>query len=155
MTKPKPSKNSAPTPHDIWLAGLSALTQAQAQGQKAVENIVAQGEALQSQAQEQWSEMTQRVGNPFAAVPGSSGLEGVFEQRVSHALQALGIPSAKDVQELRAEIAALKAQLNSLKPASTGSTATQRTPPPVKTPAKKAAAKKAKATAASTNQRPR
>jgi len=137
MTKPKPTQNPASlTPHDIWLAGLSALTQAQAQRQKAVEKIVAQGEALQSQAQEQWSEMTQRVGNPFAAVPSSSGLEGVFEQRVAHALQALGIPSAKDVQALRAEIDALKAQLESLQQATASA-------PSAKPAVKKAVAKKA------------
>ena len=101
--------------HDIWMAGLGALSKAQAQGQKAVQDLVAQGENFQQQAQAQWSEMTQRMVNPFsAAAPAVNKLEGIFEQRVAQALHAMGMPNAADVRALQEEVLALNARVAAL-----------------------------------------
>ena len=144
---PKPTKTPPSfNPQEVWLAGLSAINQAQAQGQKAVKELVAQGEALQSQAQHQWSEIAQRVGNPFAAAtPPLSRLEGIFEQRVSQALQALGVPTAQEVNALRDEIAALRAELASQArtPTSTTRAASTKSPTPRSAKRTGAAAKRA------------
>jgi poly(hydroxyalkanoate) granule-associated protein len=119
-------------PQEVWLAGLSALHQAQAQGQKAVQELVAQGEALQSQAQHQWQEIAQRVSNPFAAAPTVSRLEGIFEHRVAQALQAIGVPTAQEVNALREDIALLKAQLADLPSAPKKTRASAKSAPSVK-----------------------
>lgn len=101
--------------HEIWMAGLGALSKAQAQGQKAVQDLVAQGESFQQNAQAQWSELTQRMVNPFAAAaPTVNKLEGIFEQRVAQALHALGMPNAADVRALQEEVLALNARLAAL-----------------------------------------
>lgn len=119
-------------PQEVWLAGLSALSQAHSQGQKAVQDLVAQGEALQNKAQAQWSEMAQRVSNPFgSATPPTSRLESIFEQRVAQALQALGVPTAQEVKALRQEVADLKAQIAAAQPSAVRTSR----------PAKKAAAR--------------
>ena len=100
---------------DVWLAGLGALSQAQQRGQKAVHELLAQGENLQSQAQQQWGELTQRMANPFtAAAPTVSKLEGIFEQRVAQALHAMGMPNAADVRALQEEVLALNARVAAL-----------------------------------------
>ena len=137
--QPSPSMN----PQEVWLAGLSALHQAQAQGQKAVQELVAQGETLQSQAQHQWQEIAQRVSNPFAvAAPTVSRLEGIFEHRVAQALQAIGVPTAQEVNALREDIALLKAQLADLPSAPKKPRASAKSAPSVKAKMK---AKKASA----------
>ena len=101
--------------HEIWMAGLGALSKAQAQGQKAVQDLVSQGESFQQQAQAQWNEMTQRMVNPFAAAaPAVNKLEGIFEQRVAQALRAMGMPNAADVRALQEEVLALHARLAAL-----------------------------------------
>jgi len=58
-------------------------------------------------------------------------LENIFEDRVAKALHRMGMPSAQDLQDLQARIAALEAQLGS-KPA-----ATKKTPAKSKTSAAK------------------
>ena len=120
MTKRKadPSSEHPFNPHEVWMAGLSALSQAQQQGRQAVQDLVQQGEALQQQAQAQWTELTQRMTNPFAAVaPSASKLEGIFEQRVAQALHAMGMPNAADVRALQEEVLALHARLAALEQA--------------------------------------
>jgi poly(hydroxyalkanoate) granule-associated protein len=120
MTKRKapPSPDLPFKPHEVWMAGLSALTQAQQQGRQAVQDLVQQGEALQQHAQAQWSELTQRMANPFAAVaPSANKLEGIFEQRVAQALHGMGMPNAADVRALQEEVLALNARLAALEQA--------------------------------------
>ena len=115
MKKPEDPPTNPFNAQEIWLAGLGALSQAQQRGQKAVQELVSQGEALQSQAQMQWGELTQRMANPFAAaVPTMSKLEGIFEQRVAQALHAMGMPNAADVRALQEEVLALNARVAAL-----------------------------------------
>ncbi len=148
MSSKSKKSDSSLNPQDVWLAGLSALHQAQAQGQKAVQDLVAQGEALQSQAQHQWNEIAQRVGNPFAAAaPAVSRLEGIFEHRVAQALQAIGVPTSQEVKALQAEMAQLKAQIAALQAAPEGTPRTKST--------KASAARSSQATSARSRPRSR
>lgn len=127
--------------HEIWMAGLGALSKAQAQGQKAVQDLVAQGESFQQNAQAHWSELTQRMVNPFAAAaPTVNKLEGIFEQRVAQALHAMGMPNAADVRALQEEVLALKARLAALEVTPTPSVKAKSPSPAASSP--KAAAKK-------------
>ena len=58
-------------------------------------------------------------------------LENIFEDRVAKALHRMGMPSAQDLHDLQARIAALEAQLGSK------SVATKKTPAKSKTTAAK------------------
>lgn len=102
--------------HNIWLAGLGALAQAQADGSKAFEALVKQGLAMQAQTQtmarEQWQEATQRMGAMTAAAPsavaGWDRLGGIFEGRVAKALASMGMPTAAEINALNQRVAALE-----------------------------------------------
>lgn len=93
----------------IWLAGLGAFSRAQEEGGKIFEALVQQGVNLrrktQSAAEEKITEATQRMASMASDTSSNASgqrdkLEGIFEERVSRALNKLGVPSAKDVNEL-------------------------------------------------------
>jgi len=129
--------------HQIWLAGLGAMAQAQAQGSKAFETLVSDGLAFQQksqqQAQQRFAEATERLTQLTQNLgQQASGridkLEHVFEERVARALHRLGMPTLQDIAELQARVADLEAQLAARGPGSG-------TPKAAKAPARKAARK--------------
>ena len=104
----------------IWLAGLGAFSKAQAEGGKVFEALVKEGTSLQrktqSVAEEKISEVTSRMSNMAGDVTAKAGqqwdkLESIFEERVSKALNKLGVPSSKDVDALVQRIDTLSAQV--------------------------------------------
>ena len=110
----------------IWLAGLGAVTQAQKQGSRALQKMLQDGLDLQRQAQQgaehKITEATAKMGalaRQLArgqVLPGAAsvqhtpwgGLHGLFEQRVSAALQQLGWPTLAQFQQLEQRITALE-----------------------------------------------
>ncbi len=125
----------------IWLAGMGAFARAQAEGTKVFESLVEEGASLQkktqSAAEERIGEVTQKMSSMAGNVQARAGqqwdkLEGIFEERTAKALKKLGVPSAKDVDALRARIDELSAKVSKLS----------------KTAPAKAAAKRAATTAA-------
>ncbi|MBM3387874.1 MAG: phasin family protein [Betaproteobacteria bacterium] len=122
-TPAPPLQAPGPNPmstHQIWLAGLGAMAQAQAQGSKAFETLVSDGLAFQhkhqQQAQARFAEATERL-SQFTQNIGqqASGridkLEHVFEERVARALHRLGMPTLQDMADLQARVADLEGQL--------------------------------------------
>ncbi len=126
----KPDPAAAPTPgmpdlsalssHQIWLAGLGAMAQAQAQGSKAIETLVSDGLAFQRKSQEEarqrFEEATERLTSMAQGLGQQTAgridkLEQVFEERVARALHRLGMPTLQDIAELQARVADLEAQL--------------------------------------------
>ena len=109
-----PTQGAQAPAHNIWLAGLGALAKAQADGSKAFEALVKQGMEMQTQTQtlakEQWQEATERMGAMATAAPGAGWdrLGGIFENRVARALASMGMPSATEVGDLKARVAALE-----------------------------------------------
>ncbi|HSV79259.1 MAG TPA: phasin family protein [Ramlibacter sp.] len=109
----------------IWLAGLGAFAKAQEEGSKVFESLVKEGASLQrktqSSAGEKLSEAASRMSamaNEFSARATGQWdkLEGLFEDRVARALGKLGVPSAREIEELTArveELTRLVAQMNS------------------------------------------
>ena len=85
---------------DIWLAGLGAMAQAQAQ------------------ARDHFNQMTQGLGAGFVAPVGAKAdrLEHLFEDRVARALKSLGLPTAQEVADLQDRVAALEAALQKSAP---------------------------------------
>ena len=97
----------------IWLAGLGAFAKAQVEGGKVFEALVKEGTSIQRKtqaaAEEKISEATSRMATMATDISSrASGqwdkLENIFEERVSKALNKLGVPSAKDIDVLIARI---------------------------------------------------
>jgi poly(hydroxyalkanoate) granule-associated protein len=93
----------------IWLAGLGAFAKAQEEGGKVFEALVKEGTSIQRKtqaaAEERISEATSRMATMATDISSrASGqwdkLENIFEERVSKALNKLGVPSAKDIEVL-------------------------------------------------------
>lgn len=101
----------------IWLAGLGAFSKAQEEGGKVFDSLVKEGVTIQrktqSAAEEKLSEATNRMAsmaNDFTskATGQWDKLENIFEERVSRALKKLGVPAAREIDELTARIEALE-----------------------------------------------
>src|SRR5687767_4521694 len=107
----------------IWLAGLGAFAKAQEEGGKVFEALVKEGTSIQRKtqaaAEEKISEATNRMANMATDISSrASGqwdkLENIFEDRVSKALNKLGVPSAKDIDVLVARIDELNRSVSKL-----------------------------------------
>ena len=127
--------------HQIWLAGLGAMAQAQAQGNKAFETLVSDGLAFQRKSQEEAQQRFQEATERFANMAQGLGqqasgridkLEHVFEERVARALHRLGMPTLQDIADLQARVADLEARLAASPPSPA------QTAPKAKAPARKA-----------------
>ena len=130
----------------IWLAGLGAFAKAQEEGNKVFDALVKEGVTLQKKtqavAEEKITEATSRMASMATDISSKASgqwdkLETIFEERVSRSLKKLGVPTAKDVDALLAEVEALKREV-----------ARMGGKPAARAPAKKATAKKAPAKAA-------
>lgn len=97
----------------IWLAGLGAFAKAQEEGGKVFETLVKEGLSIQRKtqaaAEEKISEATNRMASMATDLSSKASgqwnkMEGIFEERVSRALNKLGVPSAKDIDALIARI---------------------------------------------------
>lgn len=143
---------------NIWLAGLGALSRAQAEGMRMFETLVKQGEALETKtrqaaadtaaaargaAKAKVKEVKQGVGGTW------DKLEQVFEARVARALAKLGVHTHTDVQKLTERVDALSEAVNELIKASGGTTGKRAGKAPAVKKAKGArkTAKRAKAAA--------
>ncbi|MBI5275299.1 MAG: phasin family protein [Burkholderiales bacterium] len=134
----------------IWLAGLGAFAKAQEEGGKVFEALVKEGTAIQRKtqaaAEEKISEATNRMASMATDLSSKASgqwgkLEDIFEERVSRALNKLGVPTSKDIDVLVARIDELNRsvqKLNAKQAAATGSTVAK--PPRKRVPAKKPAA---------------
>jgi poly(hydroxyalkanoate) granule-associated protein len=108
------------------------------------ETLVKEGMSIQrktqSAAEEKLSEATNKMAGMASEIASKATgqwgkLEDIFEDRVAKALHKLGVPSAKDLQDLSERIDALHKAMGS-KPAAAGAAAK-------KAPAKRAARKAA------------
>lgn len=139
----------------IWLAGLGAFSKAQEEGSKVFDTLVKEGLSIQRKtqaaAEEKISEATNRMANMATDISSrASGqwdkLETIFEERVSRALNKLGVPSAKDVDALIARIDELNRNVARLSAAQgSGAARAKRASAAGKAAAKPAARKRAAA----------
>jgi len=136
----------------IWLAGLGAFAKAQEEGGKVFDALVKEGLSIQRKtqaaAEEKISEATSKMANMATDISSrASGqwdkLENIFEERVSKALNKLGVPSAKDIDVLIARIDELNrnvAKLSAKSPAAKRAAANGAARPAAKrSPARKSA----------------
>ena len=137
----------------IWLAGMGAFSRAQAEGTKVFETLVKEGTTLQkktsSAAEDKISDVTSKMSSMAGEVQAKAGqhwdkLEGIFEERTAKALGKLGVPSAKDVDALKARIDELNAKVATLSKRSAPTTRAA-TPAPRAAAARKVVARTARA----------
>lgn len=100
----------------IWLAGLGAYTKAEEDTGKIFDKLVKEGEEIENMTrgvvEKQFKAVEDKVEGVREKASGTlSKLESVFDQRVSSALERLGIPSNSHIAELEKRIAALEAKL--------------------------------------------
>lgn len=137
----------------IWLAGLGAFAKAQEEGGRVFDSLVKEGMSIQRKtqaaAEEKISEATSRMANMATDISSKASgqwdkLENIFEERVSRALNKLGVPSSKDIDVLVDRIDELNrsvAKLSAKRAASTRG-ASSAAKPAAKAPARRAAARK-------------
>jgi poly(hydroxyalkanoate) granule-associated protein len=139
---PEAFKDSA---QQIWLAGLGAFTQAQAQGSKVFDALVKEGLNLQSKTQAVAEEKLSEVAQKMTGVANDLGaratgqwdkLETIFEDRVAKALHRLGVPTTAQLEVLSRQIEALTKTVEKLsaKPGTKKVATPVRKPAPRKSP---------------------
>jgi poly(hydroxyalkanoate) granule-associated protein len=130
----------------IWLAGLGAFSKAQEEGGKVFEALVKEGMTIQRKTQaaagEKLNEATARMTSMASDLSSKASgqwdkLESIFEERVSRALKKLGVPSARDLEELNARIEQLQRAVSGVNARGTKGTAAKKAP--AKAPRKRAA----------------
>ena len=100
----------------IWLAGLGAYTKAKEDTGKIFDKLVKEGEEIETMTrgvvEKQFKAVEDKVEGVREKASGTIGkLESVFDQRVSSALERLGIPSNSHIAELEKRIADLEEKL--------------------------------------------
>jgi poly(hydroxyalkanoate) granule-associated protein len=133
-TKPPPSDDDADasasqfagtvkeSAQQIWLAGLGAFSKAQEEGGKVFQALVKEGVTLQKRtqaaAEEKLTEASGRMSSMATELSSKASgqwdtLGTIFEERVSRALKQLGVPSARDIEQLTKRVDALERSIAS------------------------------------------
>ena len=170
-TKNKPASTAA-TPdwmsrikessHDVLLAGIGALARARKDGAKPAkggksakstgadfETLVSEGRKLEPEVKDSlqrvWTDLKEKSRTSISFKPDGK-FKGVFEQRVAEALARLGVPRAKEIEDLNRKVDSLLAKRDAGAKASAKKAPAKKAPPKKvvasKAPAKKAAAAK-------------
>lgn len=133
----------------IWLAGLGAFSKAQEEGGKVFEALVREGVGIQRRTQEvaegKLSEATNRMSamaNDLSSKASGQWdkLETIFEERVSRALQKLGVPTAREIEALSTRVEELNRTVAAMRGGPAGAA---RRSTAGKSPARKAASRTA------------
>ena len=107
----------------IWLAGLGAFAKAQDEGTRLFEALVREGVSLEQKTRKMTSGKADEARGAVEAAVGQvkersqetwDKLEKVFENRVSRALNHLGIPGSTELKSLTARVENLAREVHSL-----------------------------------------
>lgn len=104
----------------VWLAGLGALSRAQAEGSRLFESLVREGESMEARSREESprgeslrDSVETTLGNARDRAAGTwDRVEKSFEDGVQRVLRRMDIPSRSDIEALNARLDALNARLN-------------------------------------------
>ncbi len=113
--------------HQVWLAGLGAVSRAQHGTPKLLEELIAEGARVQGDTQQAAAKalrgalsgvqetLNARMGKVRGeAADAFENLEKIFRARVHSALTQIGVPSAGEVQALSKRVDALNANIDKL-----------------------------------------
>ena len=104
----------------IWLAGLGAYTKAEEDAGRFFERLVKEGEDIEERTRGAVNRQVKAVEDSVDGVrERASGtwnrLESVFDERVSRALERLGIPMPGRVRELEQQVQELRTEVEQLR----------------------------------------
>ena len=117
------SKTVVDSAQQIWLAGLGAFVKAQAEGGKLFESLVKEGAALDAKTRKFTDAKVSEARGNVEATLGQvrersqetwDKLEKVFEDRVSRALNRLGVPGRDEVHKLTLRVEELSREIRKL-----------------------------------------
>ena len=121
------------TVHQIWLAGLGAVSKARQSGPQLLEDLVSEGARLHTQTRGAAEKALRgllegvqtSIGERVVKVQGQAtdaleNLEKIFQTRVHRALTQLGVPSAEEVEALSKRVDRLNANIEKLTQARKG-----------------------------------
>jgi poly(hydroxyalkanoate) granule-associated protein len=96
----------------IWLAGLGAVSKAELEGSKFFEALVKEGEAIEARTRN-------LAGSKVEAVKSKASeswdkMEEMFQDRVSRALNRLGVPTYDDIHKLTKQVETLDKRIKEL-----------------------------------------
>ncbi len=120
------NKSIMESAQQIWLAGLGAFSKAQAEGTKLFEGLVKDGLSLEQKTRKiatgKVDEVRGAVETGVSQVRERTQetwdrLEQVFEHRVSRALNKLGVPGRKELDELLKRVDELNREVRKINPA--------------------------------------
>lgn len=139
MSKPKLKSKAAPaaskpsaraggktiveSAQHIWLAGLGAFAKAQDEGTRLFEALVREGVSLEQKTRKMTAGKADEARGVVEAAVGQvkgrsqetwDKLEKVFENRVSRALNQLGVPGSKELKTLTARVEDLSKEVHKL-----------------------------------------
>ncbi len=128
---PKGGQDLLYSAHQIWQAGLGALSRAQAGAPKIFDDLMKEGSKLQGGALEAAQKVVMQafqgaqksVNQRVDTVKGQAGetwdnLEKIFQTRVQRAMHQLGMPTAEEITALTRKVAELSASVERLAGAS-------------------------------------
>src|SRR5690625_4128788 len=98
--------------NQIWLAGLCAFSKAEEEGGKFFEALVDTGRELESKtrsAEAKVDEFREKVRHRTGET--MERMEKAFDERLNKALSRLGLPSKREVEDLKQQIRELTAEL--------------------------------------------
>lgn len=96
----------------IWLAGLGALAAVGEEGQKLFETLVSRGEEMESRGKKGVAEVKVKLEQAKEAASGAwNQLETVIDDKVSAALNGVGVPTRDEIRSLSKRIADLTAKV--------------------------------------------
>jgi poly(hydroxyalkanoate) granule-associated protein len=103
------SKDLRKYTQQIWLAGLGAFSRAEEEGGKLFDNLVKIGEDLESKTREIADTAVGEVRGLVLekATDTKEKVEKVFDDRITHALTRLGIPSQRDMDQINQRLETL------------------------------------------------
>jgi len=113
--------------HQIWLAGLGAMGQAETKGAGWFESLISLGEQIEQSARTQIARPVHAVEKTVHDARETAGdtwtrLELAFERRIANMLNSMQIPTSRDVEALTRRVEALQKTVAELtaKPAPSG-----------------------------------
>ena len=126
-SRPKGDLNLLYSAHQIWLAGLGAMSRAQAGAPKVFEELMREGSKLQGGAldaaqkvvmqafQGAQKSVNQRVDTVKEQASETwDNLEKIFQTRVQRAMHQLGMPTAEEISALSRRVHELAASVDKL-----------------------------------------
>lgn len=98
--------------NQLWLAGLGAYAITQAEGEKAFNALVKDGEVVQARTRKMADETIANVTERAMTTWGK--IERVVEDRIARSLDMMGVPTKRDINKLTKSVVELSAVVHQL-----------------------------------------